>query len=215
MIAVRIAGALLAGALVGGAAATDWAARVSETPAGTFVRGNPNARVKLVEYASYTCDHCARFSAESSAPLTGRIASGSVSVEFRHAVRDPLDLAAALLARCAGPRRFFAASEAIFAAQPALLEKARAITPPTGGDARQIVTAYARGTGLFPIVARHGVSAARAEKCLGNAAEYDRLRAMADEAWGTRRIPGTPHFLVNGTAVRENVWAALAPRLEN
>jgi protein-disulfide isomerase len=214
MIVRALATALLGGALLVGAAAIDWAARVSETPSGTFVRGNPDAPVKLVEYASYTCDHCARFSADAAVPLTEKVARGGVSVEFRHAVRDPLDLAAALLARCAGPRRFFAASDAIFAAQDDLLAKARAMPAPAGDDVRQVVTAYARGTGLLPIVARHGVTAARAEQCLADPAAYDRLRAMAEEAWQTRRIPGTPHFLVNGTPVRENVWAALAPRLE-
>ena len=39
----------------------DWSEMVSETPEGGFVMGNPNAPVKLVEYGSMTCPHCAEF----------------------------------------------------------------------------------------------------------------------------------------------------------
>ena len=37
----------------------DWTTVVSATPEGGFVMGNPNAKVKLVEYGSMTCPHCA------------------------------------------------------------------------------------------------------------------------------------------------------------
>jgi protein-disulfide isomerase len=35
------------------------------------------------------------------------VKTGQVSFEFRHLVRDPADLAAALVARCGGPTPFF------------------------------------------------------------------------------------------------------------
>ena len=97
---------------------------VATTASGTYVLGSAAARVKLVEYASYTCSHCADFSTQSQAVLKGRmIASGSTSLEFRHMIRDRLDLAAAVLARCAGPRNFFPTSAAIFATQQTWLKK--------------------------------------------------------------------------------------------
>ena len=37
----------------------DWTKTVTETPAGGYVMGNPEAPVKVVEYASLTCNHCA------------------------------------------------------------------------------------------------------------------------------------------------------------
>lgn len=211
--ALAAAAALLAGLALAGATRIDWENQVRVTEAGSYVRGNPQAPVKLVEYASYTCDHCAHFAAEAAAPLAGRVASGQVSIEFRHALRDPLDVAAALLARCAGPERFFAASDAIFAAQPELLAKARAMTPPASREPAQIVAAYAKGTGLVPIVARFGVTPARADRCLADTAELKRLTDMADEAWQVRKIPGTPHFLINGAPVPSTSWTGLAPRL--
>ncbi|HEX8580099.1 MAG TPA: thioredoxin domain-containing protein, partial [Allosphingosinicella sp.] len=39
----------------------DWTQTVSATPAGGFLMGNPAAKVKLVEYGSMTCGHCAAF----------------------------------------------------------------------------------------------------------------------------------------------------------
>jgi hypothetical protein len=41
------------------------------------------------------------------------------------------------------------------------------------------------------------------------------VMAMTQEAWQTRSIPGTPHFLINGQSV-PNVtsWAALEPQLK-
>ena len=46
----------------------DWTQMVSETPQGGFVMGNPNAPVKLIEFGSLTCPHCAEFS-EQGAPV--------------------------------------------------------------------------------------------------------------------------------------------------
>lgn len=215
MKTLKIGAALLAAAALIAGAKADWTSTARQTPEGTFVLGNPAAPQKLVEYASYTCNHCATFAGEAAAPLEAAVASGKVSVEFRHALRDPLDLAAAVLARCAGPARFFAASNAIFAAQDALFDKAEKVVPPAGADPVAAAKAYAAGSGLLPIVARHGVTPARAEQCLSDRAEYGRLRAMTDEAWGQRKIPGTPHFLINGAPVDANSWAALAPRLTN
>ena len=113
-----LVGAALALTLSASAAAPNWQTRVTRTADGAFLVGNPNARVKLVEYMSYTCPHCAAFSRESAAVLRGQmIKSGTVSLEERNLVRDQLDLAAALLARCAGPAGFDKLSTAFFAQQ--------------------------------------------------------------------------------------------------
>ncbi|QCI79904.1 hypothetical protein E6W36_11505 [Hankyongella ginsenosidimutans] len=47
-----------------GAGATkgaNWPGTVSKTKDGGFIMGNPNAPIKLVEFASFTCPHCADF----------------------------------------------------------------------------------------------------------------------------------------------------------
>ena len=53
-------------AAVAAPAGTSWSATVTQTPEGGFVMGNPQAKVKLIEYGSYTCSHCRDFSAEAS-----------------------------------------------------------------------------------------------------------------------------------------------------
>ncbi len=87
------------------AAGRDWTGVVTKSANGSFVIGNRNAKVKLVEYVGDTCPHCAHFIAESGSVLRGQmVRSGSTSVELRNAVRDWLDLTAAQLARCTGPK---------------------------------------------------------------------------------------------------------------
>ncbi len=214
-----IAGAGLAAlALVAAKPAVDWTKRVTQTAQGAFVLGNPAAKTRLVEYVSYTCDHCAHFSNDSSALLKSRyVASGSTAVEVRHAVRDPIDLAATLLARCTGPARFFAAHEKLFASQEQWfgagvryaqankdsLEKA---------SGPQRVGMLAKAAGLGAVV---GLNDAQVNACLADAAQQRPVMAMTQEAWQTRAIPGTPHFLINGQSV-PNVtsWAALEPQLK-
>lgn len=191
--------------------ARDWTAVISRTPAGAFVMGNPAAPVKIVEYLSYTCSHCAAFSAEGLGPLKATyIRGGRVSIEFRHALRDPYDFIAALLARCGGPTAYPAASEAIFAGQPDWLQRAATVEP-TPGQSR---SKTAQSVGLDAIVRARGISDARQAACLANPAEERVLGAMAEEAWQQRHIPGTPAFLINGTLVdHAATWSALEPAI--
>ena len=77
-----------------------WADMVLKTPEGGYRMGNPAAPIKLVEYGSLTCPHCAEVAEKGSAELRDQyVASGRVSFEFRNFVRDPVDLAAAMLTR--------------------------------------------------------------------------------------------------------------------
>ncbi|HEX8555004.1 MAG TPA: thioredoxin domain-containing protein, partial [Sphingomonas sp.] len=56
-------------ALTAAAPARDWSTVAAKTATGAYVIGNPQARVKLIEYASYTCSHCAEFSVQSDKEL--------------------------------------------------------------------------------------------------------------------------------------------------
>lgn len=214
---MRLAFVLAAGALVAAAPATDWTKRVTQTPQGAFVLGNPAAKTKLVEYVSYTCDHCATFSNASSEPLKDNfVANGGTSVEVRHAVRDPIDLAATVLARCTGPSGFFAAHDKLFATQEQWFgagvryaQANRDALEKAPGPER--VKMLAKAAGLAPLL---GLTEAQANACLTDPQKQAPVMAMTKEAWSTRSIPGTPHFLVNG-APQDGVtnWAALEPRL--
>jgi protein-disulfide isomerase len=195
----------------------DWNAVATKTPAGAYVIGNPAARVKLVEYASYTCSHCAAFSGASDTVLRKQmIASGSTSLELRHFIRDKLDLAAAILARCTGPKGFAATTAAIFAAQPTWLQRgidfqqangARIGLYPTQAQLR----ANADGAGLTALVKARGLSEAAIGACFADQAEIDRIVALTSNA--PAEIDSTPTFYVNGKRVPHAAWAQLEPAL--
>lgn len=205
--------ALLLGLTAGSAMAQakrDWRSVVTPSPTGTWVIGNPSARVKLVEYLSYTCPHCGAFVAESKPVLMDQfVRSGSVSLEIRHAVRDGLDLAAALYARCAGPRNFAAVHGLVFANQKALLDKAVSIAPPPGGDRDAALKAIADGSGLTALVRPRLPRAPAA--CLNDTATREQLIAGTRAAFD--KIAGTPSFELNGELIQGTDWARLEPRL--
>jgi len=214
---MRLLFAFLGFVLLTAATPAQKAPPVARTASGTYVLGSPTARVKLVEYASYTCSHCADFSTQSQAVLKGRmIASGSTSLEFRHMIRDRLDLAAAVLARCTGPRGFFPTSAAIFAAQPAWLEKgiefqqvnaARINLYPRPAQLK----AYADGAGLTDLVKARGLSSAAIDACFADTAEIDRILAITAAA--PPEVDSTPSFFINGKVMPHGGWAQLEPAL--
>lgn len=197
--------------------ARDWRTHVVQTTSGATLTGNPAAKVKLVEYLSYTCSHCAHFVAESKAPLhDDLVRRGQVRIEFRHAVRDPLDMAAALLARCSGPARFGGASQAIFAAQESWFEQGRTWWQANADSIKSQpqlaqLKAAANGSGLSALMQKRGMSAAAIDRCFAAPGDMDKLTAMAKTAWET--IKGTPSFTVNGQAVAGSEWASLQPAL--
>jgi len=202
-------------------AARDWTKTVSQTRAGAYVMGNPVAKVKLVEYLSFTCAHCAHFAQEAWGPLKGGyVSKGLVSLEVRHAVRDGFDLTGSMLARCTGPKGYFAASEAVLTGLPIWGPRASEFAEKAGPalDDKPIgerMQAIAKGSGLDVLVASRGLPLGRVKACLSNAAEQKKLAAMAKEAWSERNIGGTPSFLINGELQPGmSTWEALEPKLQ-
>lgn len=206
---MRILLALLAMMTLGAAKPADWTKTVTRTPVGSYVMGNPAAKVRLVEYMSYTCPHCAEFTAEATAPMMrDYIASGTVAFELRNAVRDPLDLAAALATRCGPAARLLGNHEAIFAAQPQLFEGAARFDPAaTVKDPVAGLKALSRASGLTALMAKRGVPAAALDACYASKIAQAPVLAMTNEAWRVRKIKGTPAFFVNGTAVEAHNWS--------
>jgi protein-disulfide isomerase len=197
------------------AAARDWSKVTSRTPAGAFVQGNPAAKVKLVEYFSLTCPHCAAVEGEAIAPLTAKyIRTGLVSYEVRHALRDGFDFAASMVARCNGPAVFFDLTPMLFAQQQAWMEKgaawARDSAPKEQLPPERLLPLLADGAGFATMLAGRGFTPQKVRDCAGNAAEQKILVAQAEEAWKRPGFPGTPAFLINGTlATGVTNWASL------
>ena len=206
--------ALLAAPLTA-AAPRPWTAVVTPIATGGYVSGNPRARVKLVEYVSYTCPHCAHYVAESGATVKAMVRSGSTSVEVRSQVHDGLDLIAAALARCVGPRAFAAYHERVFADQSQWMDRASA-----WGDANRDriaswpqlaqMKAMSDGAGLTAIARAAGAPAAAIDACFASDAAVKRVVAASQATAGVR---GTPAFAINGGPVEYLRWPELQPKL--
>jgi len=199
-------------------AARDWTAAVAPSTAGAYVLGNPAARVKLAEWASYTCSHCAAFATESEAVLKRMVRSGTTSVEYRHLIRDPFDLAAAVVARCGGARGFVPTSTAIFAQQSTWLPRASDYARDRGTELRALpplgqLKALADGAGLLAIGRANGLTQARLDACFADRAGINRITALSASA--PAEVTATPTFFVNGRLVPNVDWARLEPVLRD
>ncbi|WP_165357311.1 thioredoxin domain-containing protein [Sphingosinicella sp. CPCC 101087] len=194
----------------------DWTRTVVQTPEGGFRMGNPDARVKVVEYLSLTCPHCADFSRTGGAALIDQyVRSGRASLEIRNFVLNGVDVTASLLARCGGADLFFPITGQFLAAQEEWMGRIQGLSqaqwdqisalPPD-----QRLPRLAEVGGLTDIAVRHGVSAHRARACLTDEAALGRLGEMARAASGSG-INGTPTFLINGNRVGANDWGGLEP----
>ena len=199
----------------------DWSTVVAKTPEGGFVMGNPNAKVKLVEFGSMTCPHCAEFEEQGAKSLVDNyVKKGLVSWEFRNFVRDPFDVAASLIARCGGESSFFGMTRGLYAEQRDWVGKIQAADPAkmqalqTMPPAQQFST-IADIAGLKQFAAMRGVPRAKAEQCLADEAAVNQLVQMNSDAGSNYNIPGTPSFLINGTLVDQTAaWVQLEPKIK-
>lgn len=83
-----------------------------------MVLGDPDAPVEMIEYASFTCPHCARFHADVYPQLKADyIDTGKVKFVYREVYFDRFGLWASMIARCAGETRFFPFAELLYAEQ--------------------------------------------------------------------------------------------------
>ena len=196
-------------------------ARVTETGIGAYVAGNPDAKLRLVQYFSFTCGACGAFAAAADAPLkAGYIDKGLVAFEYRNLVRDPLDMTAALLARAGGPTAFPGHYRAIMAAQPQWLAGATKLPEATRakwyeGTLAERAARIARDSGLATLMRGRGLTAAQIESALNSEVAQAAVTAMTNLAHGADRIHSTPGFVLQGKPLDHvHDWAALKSRLD-
>ncbi len=209
-------------AAVAAPAGHDWLSTVTATPEGGYRMGNPNAAVKLLEFAALSCPHCARFAKDSHDELRAMIATGKISYELRtYLIHPQLDMPASLLAPCNGPATFFPMAEQFFAHQDDWMsaEKMKRLTPDvqkgwTNMTPAQLAADVAERLDLVGFVGARGVSADKARACLADRAGADRLQKVLNSANDQYHITGTPTFILNGSVVADtNEWAILKPKV--
>jgi len=180
-----------------------WTDVVDVTPEGGFRMGNPNAPVKLVEYASLSCPHCKHFEETGVEPLKSKyISSGKVSWEFRSFLIHAMDAPLTLLASCRGPEPFFPLTEQLYAQQDAMMNKF--IAMPAAEQQRIAALApvdnfkaQMEAGGLYGFFAARGLPRAQADACLSNQKAIDQLTAHQSKAQEDG-INQTPTFVING-----------------
>ena len=176
----------LANRLVGAANAQE--AEVDTSTIEDMTLGNPDAPVTVIEYASFTCPHCATFHEGNFKRLKADyIDTGKINFIYREVYFDRYGLWASAIARCTGPEKFFGITDLIYKGQS---DWTRA------GEAPQIVDE------LRKIGRLAGIDGDTLEACLQDGQKLRTLVAWYQENAETDGIRSTPAFVINGTTYK-------------
>ncbi|WP_323777181.1 DsbA family protein [Leisingera sp.] len=171
--------------LVGAAFAQE--AEVDTSTVAEMTLGAEDAPVTLIEYASYTCPHCANFHNETFKQIKADyIDTGKVKFIYREVYFDRYGLWASMIARCSGPDKFFGISDLIYKGQS---EWARA------GGATEIIDE------LRKIGRLAGIGDEQLEACLQDGEKAQTLVAWYQENATEHGIESTPSFILNGEKI--------------
>jgi protein-disulfide isomerase len=159
---------------------TDMATVLKPGPLPELTVGDPSG-VPIVEYGSLTCPHCATFAREIFPELKkDYIDTGKVHFIFREFSRNPLDVAAFVLARCIGDDKAYAAIELLFSQQ----DKWAFVDKP-----------------LEPLIAAMrpaGLTHDQAMACLKDQSKGNAVVAIGKRATDEIKMTGTPTFVIDG-----------------
>lgn len=200
------------------AAGPNWLATVTLTPQGSHVLGNPRAPIRVTAYVSYTCPHCAAFERESDAPLRAYVASGKVSYEIKHLLRDPVDATAAQLANCGPAAKFFGNNSAFFRGQGQWIAPMGSADDAqrqrwTSGDNASRRRAIATDFHLYQVMEGRGLRHADLDRCLADDVLARRIAAHTVEAMKLG-FDSTPSFALNGQPlIGTYSWLALEAQI--
>lgn len=199
---------------------TDWAQRVTMSDKGGHIVGNPLAKHQVAEYMSYTCNHCANFETESHDSLKSDfIQKGHMSFEVRNLILNPIDLTAAMLARCGGRTKFFGNHRALLGSQASWMETFQSSSPDVmkslnEGTVPERLKKIAKAAGFYGLMNKRGYSAKQVDACLADQSAQDKILAMTKYATGTLKLSGTPSFTLNNQPIEKvHNWSRLRAAL--
>lgn len=192
--------AMIALAVAATAAMSPALAEDVATPAadlGDFSMGAADAKVKIVEYASFTCPHCATFHETVFDELKKNyIDTGKVHFTLREVYFDRYGLWAAMVARCGGDMRYFGIHDMLF-------EKQSEWADPT--QSPEEVISKMRNIGLAA-----GLDDAALDACLNDQANAEAMIARSETNMAADDVKGTPTIIVNGTKYSNMTYDELA-----
>jgi protein-disulfide isomerase len=144
--------------------------------------GNAKAKVQVIEYASLSCPHCAHFNETVFAAFKAKwVDTGKARYTLKEMLTPPQQVAAAgfLMARCAGPAKYFKVVDEVFRSQPRW----------ESGKIKPV---------LEEIGKANGVNEAQFAACLQDQASLDALSARAQRAFEADGVDSTPTVFING-----------------
>ena len=172
--------------------------KVTAPAEGDMALGAPEgAKVTVIEYASVTCSHCATWQATVWPEFKARyVDTNKVRYVFREFPTSPVEIATAgfLLARCAGPDKYFGVVDELMARQNEMFS-----TVPR--------------TVLLDIATKAGLSEAQFTACLSDKAAIEKLDARI-KAGIAAGVEGTPAFFVNGEKMVDVSLAGLSGKID-
>ena len=200
-------------------AGAKWADTVTITPEGGYMIGNPDAPLKLVEYASHTCGACAGFAATGKPAIKDKyVASGVVSFELRNLVRDPIDLSIATLVRCGAKENMQPLSDQAWASLNEIFASVNANNALIEASASQPVSqrfvTIGQAAGLIDFFAARGLSADQSRACLADTAKIEAIANASNAQSEELKINATPTFILNGNKLDVTQWPQLEPLLQ-
>lgn len=146
--------------------------------------GAEDAPVTVIEYASFTCPHCARFHDSVFKDLKKNyVDTGKVRFVHREVYFDRFGLWAGMVARCGGEERYFGVADIVYKTQSEWTE---------GGDPAVIVENLRR------IGRTAGLTDEQLDACLSDADKAQTLVAWFEENAKEDKIQSTPSFLIDG-----------------
>lgn len=200
-------------------AGTQWTDTVTVTPEGGYKIGNPEAPLKLVEYASHTCGHCATFSKTGKEPLKNQyVTKGTVSFEQREVFLNPFDVVIAGLAQCGTKEQMQPLSDQVWQNLDEVfagLQGNQAAVQAAGQlPLNQRFVALGEATGLIEFFAARGLSADQSRACLADSAKIEAMVQQVEANKQRDEITGTPTFFLNGRRLEGTTWEAIEPQLQ-
>lgn len=146
--------------------------------------GDPNAPIKLIEYASAGCGACAAFHIRIVPSIKENwIDKGQVYYVLRDFPLDSVAYGASAIARCLPPEGFYAFMDILFRNQPEWHKETGAV------DA------------LATLARRAGLSRAQVESCLKDEKVLKQIQDSREEASNVLAVNSTPTMFVNGEKI--------------
>ena len=165
-----------------------------------FGLGPEDAKVRMIEYASFTCPHCADFHANVFKPLKADyIDTGKIRFEHREVYFDRYGLWAAMMARCGGAPRYFGITDILYSTQRDW----------AASDDPVVVVENLKKIGRTA-----GMDDATLDACLKDGAMAEALVAHFETNFKADGIEGTPTLIINGTKHSNMSYADLKAILD-